>query len=380
MDTELEAVEKLDQVATAVADWQKRHDGELRGVRDDLRALEVRLGRPELGEQHGAGGAERKALAAFAREGAPIETKLNAVALGNEAGGYAVLPETSRELMKRAFEVSPMARLSRVVSIGSGGSWEEIRDIGDYGAGWVAEDDTRSATTGATFAKTVIPLAEIYASVRVSQRLLDDSMFDVANHITERIGEKFGRAIGKALVVGAGGDEPSGLVTYSSNTSSDGARTFGHLEHVKTGSNAGFLASTSSVSPADCLVDTMHALKTEFRQAAVWMMNRRTAAVVRKFRDIEGRYLWTDGIAAGQPATLLGHPVELVEDMPDVTSASVPIAFGDIRSAYAFVTRPGLKMLRDPYTDKPTVLLFCYARAGGGLIDSEAVKLVKVAE
>ncbi len=371
----------LTEQAQAFEGFKGNIEAKLQAEAEERKSLELRLNRQSFatgGAQNAAQNAEFKALAALVRDGTEIKTAMN-VTSGPD-GGYTTLPAMTDALMNRLFEVSPIARLARVVTIGTGDGFEDVRDIGDYGAAWVGESDSRGNTDAAEFVKTVIPLAEIYANVKVTQRLLDDSLFDIGAHVTERIGEKFARAVGTALVTGDAVNKPRGLLDYDTSTSDDGTRTWGEIQVLKSGVDGGFGVSSSSSNPADVLVDMQSALKTGYRQNAVWLMNRRTAAVVRKFVDADGRYIWTDSLSEGQPPMLLGHRVELVEDMDDVTTSGTPIAFGDISRAYTYVTRPGIKLLRDPYTDKPHVQMYAYMRAGGAVVDFDAVKLLETSE
>lgn len=368
-----EIMQLLEEQGRSLEDFKGRMAADIEAEREARKRLETRLSRPGLTGGRSAQNAEIKALAALVRDG--TEIKMNATSSAD--GGYTVLPEMTDELMTRLFEVSPIARLARVVNIGAGDGFEDIRDIADYGAEWVGETSSRGNTTGGTFARTIVPLHEIFANVKITQRLLDDSLFDIGAHVTERIGEKFARAVGAALVTGDAVNKPKGLLDYDTSTSDDGTRTWGEIQVLKSGVDGGFAASTSSSNPADILVDLQSALKTGYRQNAVWLMNRRTAGVVRKFKDAEGRHIWSDNIAAGQPPMLLGHRVELVEDMDDVTTSGTPIAFGDISRAYTYITRPGLKLLRDPFSDKPNVQMYAYMRAGGAVVDFDAVKLLE---
>jgi HK97 family phage major capsid protein len=331
---------------------------------------------------HGGGGdekvaAERKALATFARTGDDAEMK-NMNVTASSDGGYTVLENVDRTIRNRLFELSPIARLARQEVITTGGAFDVITDIADYGAEWVGEADTRSSTSGSTFERQSIALDECFANVSVTQRLLDDAGFDIGAHVEERIADKFARAIGTALTVGDGVAKPTGLATYSSNTSSDADRAWGTVEHVITGADTGFIATSSSAGPADCLIDMQTRLKSGHRANGAWLMNARTAGIVRKFRDLDGRFLWQDQMMSGEPALLLGHPVYIADDMDDVASGNMPIAFGDVRAAYTYVSRPGLKLLRDPYTDRPNVQFYAYTRAGGALVNSEAVKFLRV--
>ena len=83
------------------------------------------------------------------------------------------------------------------------------------------------------------------------------------------------------------------------------------------------------------------------------------------------------GLAAGQPAVLMGYPVLVAEDMPDVASDSLSVAFGDFRRGYMIVDRQGVRVLRDPYSAKPYVLFYTTKRVGGGVHDFDAIKLLK---
>jgi HK97 family phage major capsid protein len=109
------------------------------------------------------------------------------------------------------------------------------------------------------------------------------------------------------------------------------------------------------------------------------MMNKKSLETVRKFKDaVDGEFIWQRGAEAGQPSTLLGYPLEENEDMPDIGAGALPIAFGNFKAGYQIVDRFGIRVLRDPYTNKPHVHFYSTKRTGGHLIDSEAVKLLKV--
>jgi HK97 family phage major capsid protein len=108
-------------------------------------------------------------------------------------------------------------------------------------------------------------------------------------------------------------------------------------------------------------------------------MNRRTAAVVRKFKDAEGRFAWVDPLQPGTLQLLLGFRVRLAEDMADVGAGAFPIGFGDFGSGYTIVDRIGISVLHDPFSSKPYVAFYTRKRVGGDVHNSEAIKLLKVA-
>ncbi len=73
----------------------------------------------------------------------------------------------------------------------------------------------------------------------------------------------------------------------------------------------------------------------------------------------------------------MGFPVVEAEEIPDMATDSMSIAFGDFRRGYLVVDRTGVNVLRDPFSKKPYVLFYTTKRVGGGIQDYDAIKLVK---
>ena len=170
-----------------------------------------------------------------------------------------------------------------------------------------------------------------------------------------------GRAIGK----------PTGFLTKT--TVANDAWAWGSIGYVSTGTAGAFDLN----DPADALVDLVYALGAEYRSNAAFVMNSRTAGEVRKMKDSQGRFIWLEGIAAGQPARLMGYPVAVVEEMPDIGTGSHAIAFGDFGHGYTIAERPEMRILRDPYSAKPNVIFFATKRVGGDVTDYAAIKTLK---
>jgi HK97 family phage major capsid protein len=98
---------------------------------------------------------------------------------------------------------------------------------------------------------------------------------------------------------------------------------------------------------------------------------------VRKWKDSDGNYLWQPGLTLGVPSAILGYGYVENEDMPGIEANAYCLAFGNFKEAYHIFDRVGIRMLRDPYTDKPYVKFYTTKRVGGMLLNNEAVKLVK---
>ena len=126
-------------------------------------------------------------------------------------------------------------------------------------------------------------------------------------------------------------------------------------------------------------MDLIYGLKAGYSRNGMFVMNRKTQAAIRKFKDSGGAYLWQPPAQAGGRASLMTFPLIETEDMPDVTANSLSIAFGDFRRGYLIVDRAGVRVLRDPYSAKPYVLFYTTKRVGGGVQDLDAIKLMKSA-
>jgi HK97 family phage major capsid protein len=287
-------------------------------------------------------------------------------------GGYAVPQQIDQLIEKRLRDISPIRSVAQVVQVGSSGYRKLVASAG-LNSGWVAETVARPETVATTFSEVVPPSGELYANPAATQAMLEDAVFDVENWLADEIGREFAQKEGAAFITGTGVARPKGFLTYATATTADASRAFGTLQYVATGAAAAFPAT----NPADKLVDLIHALRPAYRQGAVFVMNSKTLSQVRKFKTTDGAFLWQPGLQAGQPASLLGYSVIEAEDMPDVAADTLSIAFGNFNAGYVIADRTGVRILRDPYSNKPYVHFYATKRTGGAVTNSEAIKLLK---
>ena len=299
-----------------------------------------------------------------------LETKaLQATGTGAE-GGFLVSPVMSDKIYCNLRVLSEMRGLANIVTTYAG-SVEFLIDPNDFDAGWVAETAARPETSNGALSKITIQTHEIYAMPKATQRLLDDSAFNIEEWMAERVSEKFARSEATAFISGDGVNKPIGFLTKTQvlNTS----WSWGNIGFVKTG-NA---SSLSTTAPHDNLIDLIYALKPPYRVGAVWLMNSKTAAVIRKVKDAEGRYLWNEYVQDTGENRLLGYQVSICEDMPDIGANTTPVAFGNFKAGYMIVDSHDMRILRDPYSAKPHIFFYVTKRVGGDVIDFDAIKLLK---
>ena len=378
----------IEETGTAFEEFKKRHNDRVTELEARLDEVQLKANRPGgWGIGVGKPGAEElkhldRALRAWASgdqarfAAAMVEAK--AMSAGSDpAGGDFVHPFVSTQLTQVMAEISPVYRLARRVPMDSGASFEEIVDTEDAAAHWVTEVAPRNDTATPQVKKFTVELHEVYAQPKITQKLIDTSSYDVVGWLLGKVGDAFALTEGVAFHTGDGVGKPRGFLSYPMAATADATRPWGTLQYVTTGVSGAFPTSSTTVNPADVLVDVQSALRVQYRQGAVWLMNSATAGVVRKLKDAEGRHVWVDSLQQGQPPLLLGHPVEIDEAMPDIGADAFAIAFGNLQRAYTIVEMPGLRFLSDPFTAKPSVRLFNYRRVGGAVHNSEAIKLLK---
>ena len=332
--------------------------------------------RPALSAQIDEGAPHKKALGTYLRtgdddglRGLDLEGKALNTAV-NAEGGYLVDPQTAEMIQGVLRGASSLRAIANVVNV-EATSFDVLVDQTDVGAGWATETAATTETDTPQIERISIPLHELSALPKASQRLLDDTAFDIEGWLAGRIADKFARAEAAAFVSGDGVDKPTGFLTHP--TAADASWSWGNLGYVITGADGDFAA----LNPADAIVDLVYALGARYRANASFVMNSKTAGAVRKMKDADGRFLWSDGLAAGEPARLMGYPVLIAEDMPDIASNAMAIAFGDFGAGYTIAERPELRVLRDPFSAKPHVLFYATKRVGGDVSDFAAIKLLK---
>ncbi|MEM8786760.1 MAG: phage major capsid protein [Pseudomonadota bacterium] len=330
--------------------------------------------RPQLSAAADQDAPHKKAFAAYLRSGDDdglrhLDTEEKALNTAGD-GGFLVDPQTADTIQGVLRDASSVRAIANVVTV-EATAYDVLVDHTDIGSGWASETAAQTETGTPQVDRISIPLHELSALPKASQRLLDDSAFDVEGWLATRIADKFARAEGGAFISGDGVDKPTGFLSYAAVD--NGAWAWGSLGYVPTGAVGDF----SATDPADAIVDLVYSLGARYRANATFVMNSKTAGAVRKMKDADGRFLWTDGLAAGEPARLMGYRVLIAEDMPDIADDATAIAFGDFGAGYTVAERPDLRILRDPFSAKPHVLFYATKRVGGDVSDFAAIKLLK---
>lgn len=254
--------------------------------------------------------------------------------------------------------VSAMRSLARVVTV-STTDFRMLLNDRATASGWVSEVAARPETNTPAVTELAVPFGILYANPAASQVSLEDGVFDVEAFLAMEIAAEFAEAEGEAFINGNGTNQPTGILAAGTG-----------IEQITT-SGVGALTG-------DDILDLVYSLKSGHRTGAAFVMNSATMAVVRKLKDADGQYLWSPGLAVGQPATLCGYAGYEDDHMPDVATGNEAIAFGNFQRGYVIADRAGVDVIRDPFTNKPYVHFYATKRVGGRVLDPQAIKLLSI--
>ena len=358
--------------------WQKRSDAEIAALSENVADLMLSAGRPNGADKGRSSTSEQKeAMDVYLRKGddralADLQKKaMNSTS--DPDGGYLVLPEMEREVDRVVGTLTAMERLARVVRISSR-SWQKRVKTSGMSMRRVAEGSGGGESTEPKYAQIEIVVHPAEVEPWVHNATLEDADIDLAADLSQEAGISFAEGGGSEFINGDGVGKARGILQYP--IVANASYAWGKIGYIASGKSGAF----ASVAPADKLVDLVHALKPQYRQGAAFVMNDKTLGVVRQMKDGSGSYYLFQQDPTGQlVGRLLGYPVEVDDNMPDIAANSYSVAFGNFQRGYAVVRRNGITLIRDNVTTKGVTKFNFTRRFGGGVYNFEAIKLMKFA-
>ncbi len=387
-DTRLAEIESKGSADVITSEKLGRMDEAINKIQGELSGMKTALRRPassaaassagaKTAQEQGDDGEYKAAFMRYITKGLePDVAQFKAMSTSvDEQGGYFLPTDLSSRVVTRQLDTTPMRQLATVMSISSD-AVEMLVNASEAEAQWVSEIAARTDTDEGTIGRIRIPAHELYAQPKATQKLLDDSVLNVEEWLVSRIASAFAKKENLAFVSGDGVNQPRGFLSYTTAATGDDTRPWGVMEHVATGASGTFASSGG----ADVLISLMNKLKAGYLPKATWLMPRSVVDAVRKFKESgTGAYIWQPSLQAETPASLLGYPIMLADDMPVMAASSLSVAFGNFAEGYTIVDRIGLQTLRDPYTAAPFVKFRSSKRVGGDVVNFDAIKVLKFA-
>lgn len=368
----------------------------LEKLHDRMDAVETKLSRPKIqsGEMPEAQSEYAKAWLKWFTKGDEhgirnMDVKVTFPNLNetiDPQGGYLVPPEFSNFIVDSLVQYSPMRKYATIIKMNrkefkipvqqqAQNMQTGVAAAGLFATSWGDEFGPITQTDTGLIGQKSLVACDLNALPFATQDMLEDDAYgSLEAYIRDNLAKSMAYAEGKSFVSGDGILQPTGVLT---NTA----------QYVNSVQAVG-LANTIGTD-GDLLINAYYELPDYYARNGVWFMNRQTIRTVRSWVDGQGQYLWTPTfgttLSTEAPGAILGRPYQEMIDFPapaangTYTAGQVPILFGDMRSAYYIGDRLGIRMLRDPYSNKPYIQFWTRARVAGNVILPEALCKVELA-
>lgn len=197
----------------------------------------------------------------------------------------------------------------------------------------------------------------------ISRSLINNAQFNIVDFIVERMAYAIKRFIEDQLLNG-----------YDTSSLSDG------VEGLSTLTNSITAAATTAIT-ADEVVRLHDAIKDDFQSNAIWIMSPATRTALRTLKSNTGYYLLNDDISTPFGTTLLGKPVYVSDNMPDMAAGKTAIYYGDMRGlATKFSEEMNIEVLREKYATQHAVGVVGWLEFDAKVEDAQKIaKLVMAA-
>lgn len=353
---------EFDELTASITRAQRRANMEMemnKPVNAPITAKPMVMTEPEDSTDRASKGYKKNFWNAMRRKQMTPEM-VNALQIGTDSeGGYLVPDEYEKTLVEALEEENIFRKLAHVISTSSGD--RKIPVVASKGsASWVDEEGTIPDSDDA-FNQVSIGAYKLGTLIKVSNELLNDSVFNLESYISKEFARRIGSKEEDAFFNGNGTGKPVGIFNATG------------------GAEVGVTAASATAITADEIIDLFYSLKAPYRKNAVWILNDATIKAIRKLKDNNGNYLWQPSLTAGTPDTILGRPVYTSSYVPTIAAGAKTIAFGDF-SYYWIADRAGrnFKKLTELYAANDQTGFVATQRVDGKLILPEAIKVLKM--
>ena len=273
-------------------------------------------------------------------------------------GGYLVPDEFERKLVEALTEENIFRQLATVIKTSSGD--RKIPIVTSKGeAAWMDEEQQYSLSDD-TFGQASLSAYKLGTAIKISDELLNDSVFDLSSYIAKEFARRIGAKEEEAFFVGDGKGKPTGIFNATG------------------GAEDGTSTSTANIT-FDDVMELFYSLRSPYRKKAVWVLNDSTVKALRKLKDNTGNYIWSPSVQAGVPDTILNRPYKTSSYVPEIKAGNKCMAFGDF-SYYWVADRQGrsFKRLNELFAMTGQVGFLASQRLDGKLILPEAIKTLTI--
>lgn len=253
-----------------------------------------------------------------------------------EGSGQVLIPATiAKQIIKKVYDISPVLDRSAKFNVkGTLNIPYYDTSVSNITVAYASEFSPLASHNGKF---TTIELKGFLAGAlsKISRSLINNTDFNIVDFVVNEMAECIARFIDKELL---NPSDPSHKVTGLSDLA-----------------NKVQLVSEDTIT-ADDLVKLHDAVKDRFQSDAIWVMSPSTRTACRLLKDSKGRYMLQDDVALPFGSSILGKPVYVSDQMPDIATGVNAIYYGDFKGlATKFSEDINIEVLREKYADEHAV-------------------------
>lgn len=359
---------------------------ELAEIRDDVRKIkdalkiaeEIHEEKKELKEEEGVldpracGDDKKREAEQKAKEEAEVRAfdayirgKVNERATNlTETDNGAVIPTTiANRIIAKVYEICPI--LERSTKYNAKGTFVIPYYSEEETAITVAfaEEFTDLESNVGNFTSITLTGYLAGALTLISRSLINNSNFNIVDFVVERMAYSIARFIENVLLNGYTADGDTDPSVYGLTA----------VTNVVT-------AEATTAITADELIELQDSVIDNFQANAIWIMSRNTRTALRELKDDVGRYLLNDDITTPFGKTLLGKPVYVSDNMPDMGAGKTAIYYGDMKGlATKFSEELNIQVLREKYATQHAVGVVGWLEFDANVENAQMISALKMA-
>lgn len=269
----------------------------------------------------------------------------------------AIIPSTvAQKIIEMIFELSPLAKMASRYEIGGNLTIPVYDDTSDKISMTYADEFTALTSSAGKFSSVTLTGYLAGALAKISRSLINNNDFDLVPFVERKIAEVAAQWLEGQMLNG----------------------TASKIDGISKQAASVTAKSATSVT-ADELIDLQESVPDRYQPNCFWVMSKKTRAAIRKLKNSEGDYLLNRDFTAPWSYTLLGRPVYVSDNMPDMAASKRAIAYLDPTGvAMKISEKPTAQVLLEKYADEHAVGVICWIEADSKIENKQKVAVLEM--
>lgn len=273
------------------------------------------------------------------------------------AGGKLIPTTIVQYIIRKVYDICPILERSQKFNVR--GKLDIPKYPADNNNITVAYQEEFSPLVSSSGSFNTVTLDGFLAGclTKVSRSLINNLQFDIVGFVVREMAYAITRWIEGELLNGT-----SGKITGLSDLTN------------------GITSANEMAITADEVVKLHDKIKDQFQRNAIWIMSPSTRTALRLLTSSTGYYLLNDDISTPFGTSLLGKPVYVSDNMPDIAAGKTAIYYGDMMGlATKFNENMNIEVLRERYADEHAYGVIGWLEFDAKVIDEQQIAKLTMA-